>query len=117
VIIEPPHEPRDAERQIADALAEGLSRFETGVFAVWYPIKKLWDAELWVARVIRGITRPTLAAEFCLHEADNAAAINGSGMLVVNPPWEFDATTQAWQAQLEAMLQAKGGSRVRWLVR
>jgi 23S rRNA (adenine2030-N6)-methyltransferase len=117
VLIDPPYESRDEEEQVAAALAEGLSRFETGVFAVWYPVKKLRDAELWVARVIRGIERPTLAAEFCLHEADNSAALNGSGMLVVNPPFGFDNATQAWQAQLESLLGARGGSRVRWLVR
>lgn len=117
VLIDPPYESRDEDEQVAAALAEGLSRFETGVFAVWYPVKKLRDAELWVARVIRGIERPTLAAEFCLHEADNSAALNGSGMLVVNPPFGFDTATQAWQAQLESLLGARGGSRVRWLVR
>ena len=116
VLIDPPYESGEEERQVANALAEGLSRFETGVFAVWYPIKKMRDGELWVARVIRGIVRPTLAAEFCLHDADNSAALNGSGLLVVNPPWEFDVATQAWQAQLEALLGARGGSRVRWLV-
>src|SRR5690606_35009838 len=110
------YETREEEEQVADALAEGLARFETGVFAVWYPIKKLRDSELWVARVMRGIVRPTLAAEFCLHEADNAAALNGSGLLVVNPPWEFDVAAQAWQLQLEALLGARGGSRIRWLV-
>ena len=116
VLIDPPYESREEEEQVADALAEGLARFETGVFAVWYPIKKLRDSELWVARVMRGIVRPTLAAEFCLHEADNAAALNGSGLLVVNPPWEFDVAAQAWQLQLEALLGARGGSRIRWLV-
>lgn len=117
VLIDPPYESRDEEDQVATALAEGLSRFETGVFAMWYPVKKLRDAGLWVARVIRGIARPAIAAEFCLHEADNSAALNGSGMLVVNPPFGFDTTTQAWQAQLESLLGARGGSRVRWLVR
>ena len=116
VLIDPPYESREEERQVAVALAEELARFETGVFAVWYPIKRAHDAELWTARVTRGIARPTLAAEFSLHEADNTAALNGSGLLVVNPPWEFDVDTQAWQLQLEALLGARGGSRIRWLV-
>jgi 23S rRNA A2030 N6-methylase RlmJ len=70
-----------------------------------------------LARITRGITRPTLAAEFCLHEPDHAAGLNGSGLLVVNPPWDFVTGTSAWQVQLEQLLGARGGSRVYWLVR
>jgi 23S rRNA A2030 N6-methylase RlmJ len=38
-------------------------------------------------------------------------------MLVVNPPWQFGAEALAWQSQLEGLLGATGGSRMRWLVR
>jgi 23S rRNA (adenine2030-N6)-methyltransferase len=117
VFIDPPYESREEERSIATALAEGLIRFETGVFAVWYPIKKQRDAELMLGRITRGIARPTLAAEFCLHAADHAAGLNGSGMLVVNPPWDFVIGTTAWQVELERLLGATGGSRLHWLVR
>jgi 23S rRNA (adenine2030-N6)-methyltransferase len=117
VLIDPPYESRDEEQHVAAALAHGLLRFETGVFVVWYPIKKERDSDLWLSRITRGITRPTFAAEFCLHIPDNAAALNGSGLLVVNPPWEFDTVTHAWQVQLEQLLGAQGGSRARWLVR
>lgn len=117
VFIDPPYESRAEEQDLAAALASGLDRFGTGVFAVWYPVKKQRDADLMLARITRGITRPTLAAEFRLHEADHAAGLNGSGLLVVNPPWDFVTGTQAWQAQLEQLLGARGGSRVHWLVR
>jgi 23S rRNA (adenine2030-N6)-methyltransferase len=117
VFIDPPYETREEEQHVAIALAAGLARFETGVFALWYPIKKQRDADLMLARITRGITRPTLAAEFCLHEPDHAAGLNGSGLLVVNPPWDFVTGTSAWQVQLEQLLGARGGSRVYWLVR
>ena len=117
VLIDPPYESAGEEQQLTTALHEGLLRFETGVFAVWYPIKKERDSDLMTLRVVRGIRRPVLAAEFCLHLADNTAALNGSGLLVVNPPWEFDSAVHAWQVQLEHLLGAQGGSRLRWLVR
>jgi len=117
VLIDPPYESAGEEQQLTTALHEGLLRFETGVFAAWYPIKKERDSDLMTLRVVRGIRRPVLAAEFCLHLADNTAALNGSGLLVVNPPWEFDSAVHAWQVQLEHLLGAQGGSRLRWLVR
>ena len=116
VLIDPPYESADEEQRIASALAAGLERFETGVFAVWYPIKKQYDTDLWLARVTRGIGRPTLAAEMCVSAPDHAAGLNGSGMLVVNPPWQFDSDAGEWQDALHHLLGGSAGSTVRWLV-
>lgn len=115
-LIDPPYESATDEQQIATALAAGLARFETGMFAVWYPIKKQHDTDLWLARVIRGVERPVLAAELCVATPDHAAGLNGSGMLVINPPWKFDEEAAAWQRELHALLGGHAGSTVRWLV-
>ena len=50
VLIDPPYEAADEERQITATLHDALERFETGVFAIWYPIKKRHDSDLWLAR-------------------------------------------------------------------
>jgi 23S rRNA (adenine2030-N6)-methyltransferase len=115
VLIDPPYESGEEERQIAEALAAGLERFETGVFAVWYPIKRQHEADLFVARVLRGIERPVLTIELSVHPTDHAAGLNGSGMLIVNPPWQFDSDAEAWQAELHTLLGGTGGSAVKWL--
>ena len=115
-LIDPPYEAADEEHQIATALHEGLTRFETGLFAVWYPIKKQHDTDLWLARIIRGITRPAVAIELCVSPPDHTAGLNGSGMLVVNPPWQFDTDAAAWQNQLHTLLGGSAGSLVKWLI-
>ena len=116
VLIDPPYEITDEDKHIATALAAGLERFETGVFALWYPIKRQHDADLFVARLLRGVQRPALTAELCLHVADHGAGLNGSGMLIVNPPWQFDEEARQWQDELHALLGARGGATVRWLI-
>jgi 23S rRNA (adenine2030-N6)-methyltransferase len=116
IFLDPPYEERAEEQHVAAALTAGLLRFETGVFAVWYPIKKRHDSDLVLERLARGLTRPTLSLEFCRHPPDHTAGLNGSGMLVINPPWEIVTGASAWQVQLEQLLGATGGSRVRWLV-
>jgi 23S rRNA (adenine2030-N6)-methyltransferase len=116
VLIDPPYEAADEEQLIAAALADALTRFETGVYALWYPIKKQYDTDLWLARITRGIERPTLAIELCLREPDSGAGLNGSGMLIVNPPWQFDTDAGQWQPELLALLGGHGPSTVRWLI-
>jgi 23S rRNA (adenine2030-N6)-methyltransferase len=116
VLVDPPYEQADEAAQIATALAAALLRFDTGVYALWYPIKRQRDTELWLTRLIRGISRPVLAIELLRHPADSTAGLNGSGMLVINPPWQFDEEAALWQVQLHDRLGAQGGSSVRWLV-
>jgi len=115
-LIDPPYESADEERRISAALADGLERFETGVFAVWYPVKKRHDSDLWLARVTRGIGRPTVAIDLCISAPDHAAGLNGSGLLVVNPPWHFDRDADQWQAELHSLLGGSSGATVKWLV-
>lgn len=116
VLIDPPYEAADEEQQVSQSLVEGLTRFETGLFAIWYPIKKQYDSDLWLARVLRGIARPALAVELCVREPDNNAGLNGSGMLVINPPWQFDTDAGLWQTELLTLLGGTGSSQVKWLI-
>jgi 23S rRNA (adenine2030-N6)-methyltransferase len=115
-LIDPPYEAADEEHQIGNALLQGLIRFETGVFAVWYPIKKQYDTDLWLARVLRGIARPTVAIELCVRPPDHTAGLNGSGLMVVNPPWQFDTDAAAWQTELHTLLGGTSGAQVKWLI-
>ena len=38
------------------------------------------------------------------------------GMLVVNPPWQFDSEARLWQEELHQLLGGSGGGTVRWLI-
>jgi 23S rRNA (adenine2030-N6)-methyltransferase len=116
VLIDPPYEEADEERNIAAALVDGLTRFESGVMAVWYPIKRQHEADLFTSRLLRGVSQPTLALELCVNPADHSAGLNGSGMLVVNPPWQFDADAREWLPQLHQLLGGTGEATVKWLI-
>ena len=116
VLIDPPYESADEEKQIAAALADGLTRFEQCVLALWYPIKRQHEADLFTARLLRGVSRPALALELSVNPADHAAGLNGSGMLVINPPWQFDSEARDWQPQLLQLLGGTGEATVKWLI-
>ncbi len=115
-LIDPPYEQtrRDFER-VRAGIAEALRRFPTGVVAVWYPVKDARDTERWLAAVARQSERAALVAELWLHPRDSRVALNGSGMLIVNPPYQLDAPMRAWLAELYGRLggAAAGGSAVR----
>ena len=118
VLIDPPFESADDYARILEVLSQTLRRFDSAVIAVWFPVKRQRDTDLWLARIARAIEQPTLAAQLWLHPRDSAVALNGSGMVVVNPPWQFDVRLGQWQEELRELLGGDGnsGSEVRWLV-
>jgi 23S rRNA (adenine2030-N6)-methyltransferase len=104
--------------RIARALKDAHRRWDTGMFAVWYP--------LMAPAVMRGFHRDVektgigkiLRLELRVRGTGAAAPIPGSGMLVVNPPWKFDAEARPlldWIHQALAP-EATGGVTVDWLV-
>jgi 23S rRNA (adenine2030-N6)-methyltransferase len=89
VLIDPPYEKPDELMQTCDALAAAVERWETGVFALWYPIKETRSIARFHQRLQLKIARPMLAIELSIHEETLATHLNGNGLIIVNPPWQF----------------------------
>lgn len=119
VLIDPPYEDSRADWRAAAATTHAaLERFETCVIAIWYPIKDVRDTDRWLQELARGLARPTSAAELWVHPTDSRAGLNGSGLVIVNPPFRFEDRCDAWQAALWPLLApaGAGGSRIVSLV-
>lgn len=118
IFIDPPFEETGEEfARVTAAVADGLRRFATGVFALWYPIKEQRVTAAWHARFSRAVAAPTLAAELWLYPRDSRVSLNGSGLLVVNPPWQTEERMRTWLPELAAALGAgaSGGTEIRML--
>jgi len=116
--IDPPYEEsrQDFERA-RQAAAEALRRFHTGIVAIWYPIKDERDTAAWHAALTGELDCELLAAELSLYPPDSRVALNGSGMLILNPPYQLAERMQIWLPQLHARLDLGhgGGTSVRRL--
>ena len=90
ILIDPPYEQADEAQRAVDMLAQGLRRFATGVFVLWYPVK----ADGLDKRVAEGVAAlgiaGTLQVELRVREAFDAGGLAGSGLMIVNTPWTFD---------------------------
>ena len=113
--IDPPYEEtmRDFERVTA-AIVEALRRFRTGIIAAWYPIKDEREIAAWRAGVARRIDCETLASELWLYPRDSRVSLNGSGMLIVNPPYLLAERMQVWLPELQRQLDVghQGGTSI-----
>lgn len=118
VLIDPPYEQADEFKRVVDALKTGYGRFATGVFAIWYPIKDRPALARFHRRLVASGIRRILCAELYLYPDEAPVALNGCGLIIVNPPWQLDDQLRALLPQLLDRLQvdARGRTRVEWLV-
>jgi len=116
--IDPPYEQTQQDfALVTAALAEGLRRFPTGVFAAWYPIKDQRSTASWHAACARTLQAPTLVCELWLYPRDSRVGLNGSGLLIANPPYLTLERVQAWLPELKSALALgpAGGASARML--
>lgn len=100
VLIDPPYEAPDEYARVVEGIGMAHTRFSSGVIAAWYPIKHRAPVRaLHAALRDRGI-RDIVAAELWLRAPLDAARLNGCGMIVVNPPYRFEAEAPAILAAL-----------------
>ena len=93
VLIDPPYEAQEAEyRQIEQALKTALARWPTAIYAVWYPIKQRSQVQPFLRWLGHCGARRVLRAELLVHPDDSPLRLNGSGMAILNAPWQLDET-------------------------
>jgi 23S rRNA (adenine2030-N6)-methyltransferase len=86
VLIDPPFEAADEFEKLKRAVRQGLRRFATGCYAVWYPIKDEAAAESFVQPFA---ALKTLRLEMSVPPAA-PGKLSACGLLVINPPWKFE---------------------------
>ncbi|MEO7052759.1 MAG: 23S rRNA (adenine(2030)-N(6))-methyltransferase RlmJ [Rhodanobacter sp.] len=105
VLIDPPYEAQDAEyKLIEQALKTALQRWPTGIYAIWYPIKLRSQVQPFLRRLQHGAAKRILRAELLLHPDDSPLRLNGSGMVVLNAPWNLDAVLREPLRTLASLL-------------
>jgi 23S rRNA (adenine2030-N6)-methyltransferase len=90
VLIDPPYEIPNELTQITTALTEAVKRWDTGIYALWYPIKERRSIERFHQTLKQKISQPMLVVELSIYPENLNTHLNGNGMLIVNPPWQID---------------------------
>ncbi|MGX2038657.1 23S rRNA (adenine(2030)-N(6))-methyltransferase RlmJ [Methylocaldum sp. MU1018] len=117
VLIDPAFELKDERRRLLDAVKDAHRRWATGIFAVWYPIQDRAAADDFLRRFKKSGIRNILVAEFGILPGDEPLRLNGSGMIVINPPWRLDQHLNDLLPWLwdRLAIEKQGAWRVEWL--
>jgi 23S rRNA (adenine2030-N6)-methyltransferase len=107
VLIDPPFEVPDEYEHLLRALRQGVRRFATGCYAIWYPIKD--DAAAAFAADLAAFKPLVLQ----LRLGDIAPGkLAACGLAVINPPWRFEEAMRDALSWIAAQL----GPGVSWAV-
>ena len=113
LLLDPPYEGQGEWSSVAQALAEGLSRFAAGTFAVWYPLTGRARAT-GLIDALGVLDAPSLAVELVVDP--RGEGMRGCGVAVANPPWRFDDEARAIVGYLAGALPGDGSEgSVRWI--
>ena len=104
-LIDPPYEAPDEFSRVAEALRTAQSRFPGGVAAAWYLLKPRAPVRAFQEQLHAAALRDMVAAEIFLREPTDPSRLNGCGMILLNPPFRFDAELPL---VLEALLARLG---------
>ena len=109
VLIDPPFEKTDEFATLARGIATAVKRFPGAIVAAWYPVKlrplvREFQADLQARRIPDIVT-----AELLLRPPQDPARLNGSGLLVVNPPYRFEEKASAVVGALRDALAGPDG--------
>jgi 23S rRNA (adenine2030-N6)-methyltransferase len=107
VLIDPPFERTDEHAAMFKAFQAAHRKWPTGIYALWHPIKEMSQTRGFYAQLRDSGVRRVLRIE--LGVGGDAERLNRTGLVVVNPPFGFEAEARALAPFLvEKLAQGEG---------
>lgn len=94
VLIDPPFEKPDEFARLVSGVVSAHKRWPTGVYALWYPIKNRVELAQFYRRLEMSGVRRILRAELHMAAAEEGK-FTGSGLMLINPPWQIEEELQS----------------------
>jgi 23S rRNA (adenine2030-N6)-methyltransferase len=118
VLIDPSYEHKDEFERLAGGFAQAFSKWPTGSYLLWYPVKSRRAADNLASHVAATVAAgpspgKCLRLEFSVGPQAAGAALASAGLLIVNPPWTLAAELKSILPELQKPLGQGGAGRFR----
>ncbi len=110
VLIDPPFEERSEFADLATAVGEAMTRFETGTYVIWYPLKDEAAADRFVATATSRAGLEFLDVRLSVMKSFAGLGLTASGVLVINPPYMLEAELETIMPVLKDQLAEGSGA-------
>ncbi len=89
VLIDPPYELKVDYLKAARTIVNAYKKFATGTYILWYPVVKRELVEQMQDAFIKSDVRNLLQVEFCQKADTLEYGMTGTGLFIINPPWQL----------------------------
>jgi 23S rRNA (adenine2030-N6)-methyltransferase len=87
VVVDPPFEVAGEFKRLVEGLMRAHKRFSGGTFALWYPVKDRDEVQRFVTALYDTQIPKILRTELMIRAPSPEPRLDGTGMIVVNPPY------------------------------
>ncbi|WP_028304031.1 23S rRNA (adenine(2030)-N(6))-methyltransferase RlmJ [Oceanospirillum maris] len=118
VLMDPSYEIKTDYNKAYQSINAAYKRWPTGIFALWYPVLIADKSQMMLDSFERSGIRRILMAEISRDaQEDESFGMIGSGMMIINPPYQLDEQlSDCLPALAKALLGDTAVANVRWLV-
>ncbi|MCS5711702.1 23S rRNA (adenine(2030)-N(6))-methyltransferase RlmJ [Candidatus Berkiella aquae] len=114
IFIDPSYEVKTEYVSIIETVQSAYQRFTQGIFAVWYPILTEGYHENLLRQLKKTGIKEIFQCEWSPHPEEPQGMI-GSGMVIINSPWQLDVSLENTFKSLNKTLFTHGQYKQGWL--
>lgn len=117
VLVDPPFEIEGEFDRLVDGLVKAYKRFPGGTYALWYPVKDRKETERFSKRLRETEIPKIMRIELAIRAPSSEPRLDGTGMIVVNPPFTLESEMQTLLPCLTKLLAEEKGSNfsIQWI--
>jgi 23S rRNA (adenine2030-N6)-methyltransferase len=117
VLVDPPFEKEGEFERLVDGLARAHHRWPGGIYALWYPIKDRKTVAVFREALAEAGIPKVMDIRFEVRRPSREPRFDGTGMIVVNPPFTLEKELKVLLPALHALLAEEKGAAwsVEWL--
>jgi len=104
VLIDPPYELKEDYQKAVKTIIKAYNKFSTGTYIVWYPVVKRHFVEQMEKDFTNSEVKNLLQVELCLENDTEEYGMTGTGLFIVNPPWQLSQQLEEILPYLKAKL-------------
>jgi len=104
VLIDPPYELKEDYLKAVRTIVNAYKKFATGTYILWYPVVKRELVEQMQDAFTKSEVRNLLQVEYCQQADTDEYGMTGTGLFIVNPPWQLNSQLDEILPYLKANL-------------
>lgn len=104
VLIDPPYELKEDYLKAVRTIVNAYKKFATGTYILWYPVVKRELVEQMQNAFTKSDVRNVVQVEYCQKADTTEYGMTGTGLFIVNPPWQLAKQLEEVLPYLKAKL-------------